>query len=83
MGVAAIPRLAAAALDAGAPPDRPVAIIENGHTAGQRTTRTTLDRLVADAAAAGVRNPAVIVVGEVAHADLLLPHRAMAGDAHR
>lgn len=83
MGVAAIPRLAAAALEAGAPPDRPVAIIENGHTAEQRTTRTTLGRLVADAAAAGVRNPAVIVVGAVAHADLLLPHRAMAGDAHR
>jgi len=83
MGVAALPRLAAAAADAGAPPERPVAIVENGHTAAQRTTRTTVGGMVADAAAAGVRNPAVIVIGDVARADLLLPAHEMAGDAPR
>ena len=36
-----------------------------------------------DAAAAGVRNPAVIVIGEVARAGLLLPDHEMAGDADR
>ena len=83
MGVAALPRMVAAALGAGVPSDRPVAIVERGHTPEQRTTRTTLAQLVADAAAAGVRNPAVIVVGEVARAGLLLPERELAGGADR
>jgi uroporphyrin-III C-methyltransferase/precorrin-2 dehydrogenase/sirohydrochlorin ferrochelatase len=81
MGVAALPRLVAAARDAGAPGDRPVAIIERGHTREQRTTRTTLDRAVMDASAAGVRNPAVIVIGEVARAGLLLPDHEAAEEA--
>ena len=80
MGVAALPRLVTAATAAGVPGDRPVAIIERGHTPEQRTTRTTLAEAVADAAAAGVRNPAVIVIGAVARAGLLLPDREMAGD---
>ncbi|GAA4189394.1 uroporphyrinogen-III C-methyltransferase [Microbacterium oryzae] len=81
MGVAALPRLVAAAREAGAPDERPVAIVERGHTPAQRTTRTTLGRVIADAAAADVRNPAVIVVGEVARAGLLLAASALAGDA--
>ncbi|MEN2740725.1 uroporphyrinogen-III C-methyltransferase [Microbacterium sp. X-17] len=81
MGVAALPRLVTTALDAGAPADRPVAIVENGHTPRQRTTRTTLGRAVADARRAGVENPAVIVIGDVARADLLLPAPLLAGEA--
>ncbi|WP_345750459.1 uroporphyrinogen-III C-methyltransferase [Microbacterium rhizophilus] len=73
MGVAALERIAEGALAAGAPLSRPVAIVESGHTPQQRTTRTTLGAAVADARAAGVRNPAVIVIGEVARPDLLLP----------
>ncbi|WP_235186111.1 uroporphyrinogen-III C-methyltransferase [Microbacterium oleivorans] len=73
MGVAALPKLVAAALAAGAPAHRPVAIVERGHTPTQRTTRTTLAAAVKDAATAGVSNPAVIVVGDVAAAGLLLP----------
>ncbi|MCC2032363.1 uroporphyrinogen-III C-methyltransferase [Microbacterium allomyrinae] len=83
MGVAALPRLVAAALAAGAPADRPMAIVERGHTPEQRTTRTTLAEAVADAERAGVRNPAVIVVGDVARAGLLLPQHELAGDANR
>lgn len=79
MGVAALPKLVAAALAAGAPADRPVAIVERGHTPTQRTTRTTLADAVTDAAAAGVSNPAVIVVGDVAAAGLLLPEPVAAG----
>lgn len=83
MGVAALPRLAAAARAAGVPADRPVAIIERGHTADQRTTRTTIGRAAEAAREAGVRNPAVIVVGDVARAGLLLSDRALAGDTTR
>lgn len=83
MGVAGLPRLADAALAGGASGELPVAIVENGHTPRQRTTRTTLARAVDDARRAGVANPAVIVIGEVARADLLLPTREMAGDASR
>ncbi|TDL45972.1 uroporphyrinogen-III C-methyltransferase [Microbacterium oleivorans] len=79
MGVAALPKLVAAALAAGAPEDRPVAIVERGHTPTQRTTRTTLADAVTDAAASGVSNPAVIVVGDVAAAGLLLPEPVAAG----
>jgi uroporphyrin-III C-methyltransferase/precorrin-2 dehydrogenase/sirohydrochlorin ferrochelatase len=83
MGVAALPRLVSAAARAGVSGDRHVAIIESGHTPEQRTTRTTLACAIADAAAAGVRNPAVIVIGEVAREGLLLPDRELAGDVGR
>lgn len=43
----------------------PVAVIENGTTAAQRTIVASLARIAAEAAAADVRPPAVIVVGEV------------------
>lgn len=76
MGVAALPRLVTAALDHGVPADRPVAIVENGHTPQQRTVRSTLGAVVTDAAEAHVTNPAVIVIGDVARAGLLLPSAA-------
>ncbi|WP_454131037.1 uroporphyrinogen-III C-methyltransferase [Microbacterium lacticum] len=74
MGVAALPRLVAAALAEGADAERPVAIVESGHTPQQRTTHTTLGTALADAHHGGVSNPAVIVVGDVARAGFLLPH---------
>ncbi|MEU1970641.1 uroporphyrinogen-III C-methyltransferase [Microbacterium sp. NPDC019599] len=83
MGVAGLPRIVEAARAGGAPDDRPVAIVENGHTPRQRTTRTTLGRAVTDAQAAGVQNPAVIVIGDVAAADLLLPQPQLIGDTSR
>ncbi|WP_102192166.1 uroporphyrinogen-III C-methyltransferase [Microbacterium aurantiacum] len=73
MGVAALPRITAAALAHGIPAEQPVAIVENGHSAAQRTIRSTLEHVVADAHAAQVQNPAVIVFGGVAAAGLLLP----------
>lgn len=73
MGVGALPRLVADALRAGVPSDRPVAIVERGHHADQRTTRSTLGAIVIDAGRIGVRNPAVIVVGDVARAGMLVP----------
>ena len=73
MGVAGLDRLVGAALAHGVRADRPMAFVESGHTAQQRTTWTTLGRAVADAEVVGLRNPAVIVIGEVASARLLLP----------
>ncbi|WEK59851.1 MAG: uroporphyrinogen-III C-methyltransferase [Candidatus Microbacterium colombiense] len=73
MGVTMLPRIVAAGLAFGARADLPAAVIENGHSAQQRTIRSTLGRLAVDAAAARVTNPAVIVIGEVARDGLLLP----------
>jgi uroporphyrin-III C-methyltransferase/precorrin-2 dehydrogenase/sirohydrochlorin ferrochelatase len=73
MGVAALERLVDAATRRGVPLDRPMAFVESGHTPQQRTTRTTLGRAVADARNIGLRNPAVIVIGDVAEERLLLP----------
>ena len=73
MGVSALEGFAAAARAAGADPHLPVAIVESGHTDAQRTTHATLVTVARRAAAAGVRNPAVMVFGHVAAADLLLP----------
>jgi uroporphyrin-III C-methyltransferase/precorrin-2 dehydrogenase/sirohydrochlorin ferrochelatase len=84
MGVSALATFTASALAAGADADLPVAIIESGHTDTQRTTRATLGNVVAAARAAGVRNPAVMVFGHVAAADLLMPARVGAtADRHR
>lgn len=66
MGVRTLPRIAARLLAAGRAPQTPVAIIEQGATPGQRTTRGPLGEIAAIAARAGVASPAVIVVGNVA-----------------
>src|SRR5690606_17269650 len=73
MGVAALPRIVSDALQHGVAADRPIAFVESGHTPQQRTTRSTLGRAVADAQQIGLRNPAVIVIGDVARAGFLLP----------
>jgi len=78
MGVSALATLATQALDAGADPATPVALVEEGTLPGQRVTRARLDDVVDVAAAAGVKAPAVIVLGAVAAAGLLEPDR---GDA--
>ncbi|MCM3883755.1 uroporphyrinogen-III C-methyltransferase, partial [Frankia sp. R82] len=66
MGVARLIAIADELLAGGRPEATPVAVIERGGTPAQRVLRTTLDALAVDAIAAGVRSPAVIVVGEVA-----------------
>ena len=66
MGSTRIRHIAMALVAAGASAETPVAVVENGTTAAQRTTRATL-RTIADVAARlEVRAPAVIVVGQVA-----------------
>ncbi|MGN7701740.1 uroporphyrinogen-III C-methyltransferase [Cellulosimicrobium sp. 22601] len=66
MGVSQLARITAQALGAGADPALPVAIVESGSTPHQRVTRAPLGEIVAHAAQAGVRPPAIIVMGDVA-----------------
>lgn len=73
MGVSVLEELVATALDAGTDPATPVAIIESGTLDAQRVTRAPLDGITAAARTAGVRAPAVIVVGAVAADGLLVP----------
>jgi len=66
MGVGQLGKIAAALIEHGRPGSTPVAIVERGATPAQRTTVSTLDSVDRDARTAGVRSPAIIVVGEVA-----------------
>ena len=65
MGVTRLAETARALIAAGRPASTPVALVERGWTPQQRTTVSTLERAAEDAARAGVRAPAVVVVGEV------------------
>lgn len=58
---------------AGRGPDCPVAIIENGYAQNQRVTIGTLGTITALARAGKVRNPAVVVVGDVVRVSPLAP----------
>lgn len=49
----------------GAPASRPVALVERGTTADQRVVVTTLENAAADAKAADVKPPALVIVGDV------------------
>jgi len=66
MGVARLTDHAARLVAAGLAPTTPVAVVENGTLPSQRTTTGTLADIGAVAAARGVGNPAVVVVGDVA-----------------
>jgi uroporphyrinogen III methyltransferase/synthase len=64
MGVRALPRIASQLVAGGRPADEPVAVVERGTMAGQRTVLSTLASVASDAA--GIRAPAITLVGPVA-----------------
>ncbi|MBT9255688.1 uroporphyrinogen-III C-methyltransferase [Phycicoccus sp. MAQZ13P-2] len=66
MAVSALPGICDAALAQGVPADLPVAAVEQGSTAHERVTRATLATAARVFAEAGVRPPAVVVLGRVA-----------------
>ncbi len=66
MGVRKLDRIAAQLVAGGRPSSEPVAVVERGTLADQRTVRATLADIAARAAQAGVRAPAITVVGAVA-----------------
>ena len=65
MGVGRLARSAQSLLDAGRPASCPVAVVERGFLPDQRVTFGTLADIAERATAAGVENPAVVVVGDV------------------
>jgi uroporphyrinogen III methyltransferase/synthase len=66
MGMAERAGISRLLIEGGRPPSEPVAVIERGTTASQRSVRTSLGEL----AAVDLESPAVIVVGDVAALDL-------------
>ncbi|MHB8293152.1 MAG: uroporphyrinogen-III C-methyltransferase [Acidimicrobiales bacterium] len=79
MAAASAPELARRMIAAGRSPSTPVAVISQGTTPRQRTTRGVLGEL-ASAGASVVEAPATVVVGEVAALDLSWPqHRPLSG----
>ncbi|MDR2795989.1 MAG: hydroxymethylbilane synthase [Spirochaetaceae bacterium] len=65
MGMSALESISKGLLEAGMRPDTPAAIIEQGTTAKQKKVVSTIARLHEDALSAGIKSPAVTVVGEV------------------
>lgn len=65
MGVGTLPTLSQGLLRHGMSPELPVAIIERGFSATQRTTVATLGTILVEAARASVASPAVLVIGDV------------------
>jgi len=67
MGVKNLPHIVRNLIAHGKSPDTPVALIQWGTTPGQKTVTGTLQKIVESAQAAGIRAPAIIVVGDVVH----------------
>jgi len=65
MGLTNLPSIVAALLAYGRDPDTPAAVVQEGTTGAQRVLRSTLAAVAADARSAGMRPPAVVVVGPV------------------
>ena len=66
MAVERIGAFAEALLAGGRTPETPVAVVQEGTTRGQRTVRSTLDKVAEDVRTQEIRPPAVIVIGPVA-----------------
>ncbi|WP_344129732.1 uroporphyrinogen-III C-methyltransferase, partial [Luedemannella flava] len=65
MGMRNLPAIAATLLAHGRPADTPVAVVADGTTGDQRVLRSDLTGVADAVAKAGVRPPAVVVVGHV------------------
>jgi uroporphyrin-III C-methyltransferase/precorrin-2 dehydrogenase/sirohydrochlorin ferrochelatase len=65
MGIESLGLIAETLVRHGRPPGTPVAVIADGTLPTQRTMNATLQTVATQAAAAGIRPPAVVVVGDV------------------
>jgi uroporphyrin-III C-methyltransferase/precorrin-2 dehydrogenase/sirohydrochlorin ferrochelatase len=65
MGLKNLPAIAARLVAEGRPAETPVAVVQEGSTAHQRSLRSTLGAVAADVASAGLRPPATVVIGDV------------------
>lgn len=66
MGLKSLATNARTLIEAGRPVDQPVAVIEKGTTPAQRVVEGTLETIAGAVEAAGLRPPALVVVGQVA-----------------
>jgi uroporphyrin-III C-methyltransferase / precorrin-2 dehydrogenase / sirohydrochlorin ferrochelatase len=80
MGVGQLRESASALGKAGMPGDTPVGIVENGYLPDQRVTIGTLGSIADQAEAAGVANPAVIVIGDVVRVSPFAPSHFKTAD---
>ena len=78
MGVANLASLAEGLIAYGRDARTPAAVIERAYAPDQRVTTATLGTLAAAALAAGVANPAVIVIGDVVGVPGLVDDRSLA-----
>ncbi len=67
MGVSNLEAIAAKLIEGGRPASEPVAVVERGTLPGQRTVTGTLEDIAAKVAEAGIRPPAITLVGSVAN----------------
>jgi uroporphyrinogen III methyltransferase/synthase len=67
MGVKNLPNIVKSLTDHGKSADTPVALIQWGTTPSQKTATGTLQTIVEKARTAGIKAPAIIVVGDVVH----------------
>jgi uroporphyrin-III C-methyltransferase/precorrin-2 dehydrogenase/sirohydrochlorin ferrochelatase len=65
MGLAHLAELTRAFIEKGAAPSLPVALIDNGTRPNQRVLIGTLDTIAEKAAKAGVKGPAIFIIGSV------------------
>ncbi|GIF58906.1 uroporphyrinogen-III C-methyltransferase [Asanoa iriomotensis] len=65
MGLRHLPAIAATLVANGRPGTTPASVIQEGTTAAQRQVTATLETIAAEVAEAGLRAPAITVVGEV------------------
>ncbi|GAA4816140.1 uroporphyrinogen-III C-methyltransferase [Tomitella cavernea] len=79
MGVRRLAAFAEALIAAGRPADTPAAIIQEGTTAHQRVVRAPLAEIAQRAEEAGVRPPAVTVIGPVVDVGARAGERAQSG----
>ena len=80
MGVGQLRESASALGKAGLPSHTPVGIVENGYLPDQRVTIGTLGSIADQAEAAGVANPAVIVIGDVVRVSPFAPSHFKTAD---
>ncbi|GAB7047949.1 uroporphyrinogen-III C-methyltransferase [Catenuloplanes indicus] len=68
MGLKNLPKIAATLLANGRSADTPAAVVQEGTTGDQRVVKATLGDVTEKTAAAGIRPPAIVVVGDVVEA---------------
>ncbi|SCE95048.1 uroporphyrinogen-III C-methyltransferase [Micromonospora chokoriensis] len=68
MGLKNLAAITATLIAHGRSPETPAAVVQEATTGTQRVLRSTLAAVAADVLAAGLRPPAVVVVGDVVHA---------------